>query len=206
MEEAMTRLPAFVNGVQLEVIDLHQLQEVDALILQRKICGWDYSEKVIAKWRTSADKNLKTIFWIVLPDKYGTKAGHISLASKAEPHDPDLAQEDRSVMTISTFFILPEHRSRGIGRKVMDLIEEMATSDPYGSPKCKAIAIDTLSKSYYDPSHPMWPDMREALEKQPSNQLWYERRGYVPFKVTPRYQQSIYGDVTFDAVFLRTDL
>ena len=205
----MSKSPAFRSEITLEVVDLHMQQDVDDLIVQRKICGWNYSQETITKWRESADKGLKTIFWIVLSDEQNTKAGHISLASRAEPYDPDLAKEDRSVMTISTFFILPEHRSGGIGRKVMDLMEVMATKEPYGSPNCKAIAIDTLSKKYYDTSHPLWPYLKETMDKQPSNQLWYERRGYVPFKVLPRYQEKVHnalGDLTFDAVFLRKEL
>jgi ribosomal protein S18 acetylase RimI-like enzyme len=203
----MNNSPLFATEVHLEVIDLHKQQEVDTLIVQRKICGWNFSQEIIAKWGDSVDKKLKTMFWIVLHDKDATKAGHISLASKAEPHDPDLAKEDRSVMTISNFFILPQHRSGGIGRKVMDLMEDMATKEPYGSPKCKAIALDTISYKYYDHTHTYWHYLKEYLEVQPSNQLWYERRGYVEFKVIPRYPNQIDGvDIMLDAAFLRKDL
>ena len=203
----MSRSPVFGKDIRLEVIDLHQEQDMHDLILQRKICGWNFSREIIGKWRDLSDQGLKTIFWILIPGKDNVKAGHISLASKAEPHDPDLAQKDRSVMTISTFFVLPEHRSGGIGRQVMDLMEEMATKEPYGSPRCKALAIDTISTKYYDPSNPMWPFLKDAMEKQPSNQLWYERRGYVPFKVIPRYHDStLTGDVVLDACFLRKEL
>lgn len=203
----MKNSPAYAHELRLEVIDLHKEQEVSDLIVQRKICGWNFSHDVIRKWRDLSDKGLKTLFWILIPDSNDIKAGHISLASQAAPPDPDLACEDRSVMTISTFFILPEHRSGGIGRQVMDRMEEMATKQPHGSPNCKAIAIDTLSEKYHDEAHPLWPHLKQHLETQPSNQLWYERRGYVPFKVVPRYQESTpMGDVVLDAVFLRKEL
>lgn len=203
----MSKSPSFANELHVEVIDLHNQRDVDDLIVQRKICGWNFTPEIIAKWRDSVDKGLKTMFWIVLPNKESTKAGHISLASRAEPHDPDLAKEDRSVMTISSFFILPQHRSGGLGRKTMDLMEDMATKEPYGSPNCKAIAIDTISYKYHDTSGPYWDILKEHMEKQPSNQLWYERRGYIRFKEAPRYrEESISGDVVFDAAFLRKDL
>jgi GNAT superfamily N-acetyltransferase len=203
----MNKSPSYASDLRVEVIDLHKQQDFNDLIVQRKICGWNFSEEVIAKWRDLADKGLKTIFWIVLPDQDDPKVGHISLASKAEPHDPDLAQEDKSVMTISSFFILPQYRWGGIGRKVMDLMEDMATKEPYGSPNCKAIAIDAFSHKYYDHSHPLWEMMKEHLEKQPSNQLWYERRGYVQFNEKPRYvEKTIGGDIIFDATFLRKEL
>jgi GNAT superfamily N-acetyltransferase len=202
----MNKSPSYANDLRVEVIDLHKQQDFDDLIVQRKICGWSFSEEVIAKWRDLADKGLKTIFWIVLPDQEDPKVGHVSLASKAEPHDPDLAQEDKSVMTISSFFILPQYRGGGIGRKVMDLMEDMATKEPYGSPNCKAIAIDTFSYKYYDHSHPLWEMTKKHLEKQPSNQLWYERRGYVRFTEKPRYvEKTIGGDIIFDAAFLRKE-
>lgn len=202
----MNKSPSYANDLRVEVIDLHKQQDFDDLIVQRKICGWSFSEEVIAKWRDLADKGLKTIFWIVLPDQEDPKVGHISLASKAEPNDPDLAQEDKSVMTISSFFILPQYRGGGIGRKVMDLMEDMATKEPYGSPNCKAIAIDTFSYKYYDHSHPLWEMTKKHLEKQPSNQLWYERRGYVRFTEKPRYvEKTIGGDIIFDAAFLRKE-
>jgi GNAT superfamily N-acetyltransferase len=203
----MSKSLPFADELRLEVIDLHNQQDINDFIVQRKICGWNFSQEIIAKWRDAGDKGLKTMFWIVLHDKDSTKVGHISLASRAEPDDPDLAKEDRSVMTISTFFILPQHRSGGIGRKVMDVIEDMATKEPYGSPNCRAIAIDTLSHKYYDHDNPYWDQLKEELENQPSNQLWYERRGYVPFKVLPRYQEkTIGGEITLDAVFLRKEL
>jgi GNAT superfamily N-acetyltransferase len=203
----MNKSPSYASDLRVEVIDLHKQQDFNDLIVQRKICGWNFSEEVVAKWRDLADKGLKTIFWIVLPHQDDPKVGHISLASEAEPHDPDLAQEDKSVMTISSFFILPQYRWGGIGRKVMDLMEDMATKEPYGSPNCKAIAIDTLSHKYYHHSHPLWEMMKEHLETQPSNQLWYERRGYVRFNEKPRYvEKTIGGDIIFDATFLRKEL
>lgn len=163
---------------------------------------------------TSSSANNQSVVSSTLPESY-VKAGHVALASKADPPHPQLARQDKSVLTISTFFILPTYRSGGLGRSVMDAMESMATKSPYGSEKCEAIAIDTLSKKYFDRSRPEFEMMKSFLtvdgrgeEFVPSNQLWYERRGYRKFHEEPRYDAPLPDNKAFqlDAVFLRKEL
>jgi GNAT superfamily N-acetyltransferase len=118
------------------------------------------------------------------------RAGHISLDSYTEPADPELALEDRSIMTVQTFFILPEYRTGGVGRAAMDLVEELATQEPYGSPHCHTLALTTVSKKHIEIDAPEWRGLWKkcGLDVPPfSNETWYEKLGYVYWKEEPRY-------------------
>lgn len=118
------------------------------------------------------------------------RAGHISLDSYAEPADPEVALEDRSIMTVQTFFILPEYRTGGVGRAAMDLVEVLATQEPYGSPHCHTLALTTVSKKHIEIDAPEWRGVWKkcGLDVPPfSNEIWYEKLGYVFWKEEPRY-------------------
>lgn len=121
---------------------------------------------------------------------FTTRAGHISLDSYTEPADPELALEDRSIMTVQSFFILPEYRTGGVGRAAMDLIEVLATQEPYGSPHCHTLALTTASKKHIEIDAPEWRGVwkRCGLDVPPfSNETWYEKLGYVYWKEERRY-------------------
>jgi hypothetical protein len=121
---------------------------------------------------------------------FTVRAGHISLDSYTEPADPEAALEDRSIMTVQTFFILPKYRTGGVGRAAMDLVEVLATQDPYGSPHCHTLALTTVSKKHIEIDAPEWRGIwkRAGLDVPPfSNETWYEKLGYVYWKEEPRY-------------------
>lgn len=206
------------NPCTLIPMNLHDPLEFEVLSQQRVICGWNYEPKIIAAWREMMDQGLKSLFWISLPD--GTRAGHISLDS-ADRYSPDdtldleLANPDRSVMTITTFFIRHEYRSGGLGRAAMDILEDYATQEPYGSPHCRAITVNTLSRKYYEDDAEEWRGIwkrlvgRKAPPRGRSNEDWYHRRGYVTWKEIPKYKENrtIDGsEITFLAVFMRKEL
>jgi GNAT superfamily N-acetyltransferase len=139
------------------------------------------------------------------------RAGHISLDSYAEPADPELALEDRSILTVQTFFILPEYRTGGIGRAAMDLVEDLATQEPYGSPRCHTLALTTVSKKHIEIDDPEWRGIwkRCGLDVPPfSNETWYEKLGYFYWKEEPRYKvQALDGSpVHIIASFMRKKL
>lgn len=118
------------------------------------------------------------------------RAGHISLDSYTEPADPEVALEDRSIMTVQTFFILPEYRTGGVGRAAMNLVEVLATQEPYGSPHCHTLALTTVSKKHIEIDAPEWRGVwkRAGLDVPPfSNEIWYEKLGYVYWKEETRY-------------------
>lgn len=118
------------------------------------------------------------------------RVGHISLDSYTEPADPEVALEDRSIMTVQTFFILPEYRTGGVGRAAMGLVEILATQEPYGSPHCHTLALTTVSKKHIQIDAPEWKGIwkRCGLDVPPfDNQSWYEKLGYVYWKEEPRY-------------------
>ncbi|RAO64545.1 uncharacterized protein BHQ10_000557 [Talaromyces amestolkiae] len=118
------------------------------------------------------------------------RAGHISLDSYTEPADPELAREDRSIMTVQTFFILPEYRTGGVGRAAMDLVEVLAMQEPYGSPHCHTLALTTVSKKHIEIDAPEWRGLWKRCGfnvPKFSNEIWYEKLGYVYWKEEPRY-------------------
>jgi GNAT superfamily N-acetyltransferase len=195
-------------------INLHDTTQFDELRHQRFLCGW-YQDHV-SQWRDEMDAKLKSMFWIhakkSAEDDYEL-AGHISLDSQASPPDPELANPDRSVMTISTFFVFPKYRSGGVGRAAVETLEGYATQEPYGSPKCKAIALTTVSRRYTEDDGEEWRGMykkrgMEAPIKGRTNEDWYVRQGYVKFKEEPRIRERLLDgtEVILLASFLRKGL
>lgn len=206
---------------------------------QRTICGWAYSDGALQHFKQMQEIKLKSLFWIMIKQElqvnsingkdndefrgsdangelqksalFTKRAGHISLDSYAELPDPELAREDRTIMTVSTFFILPEHRKGGLGKAAMDLIEVLATQEPYGSPQCHTLALTTLHKSYIEVDEPEWRGMWKQLGLEPpqfSAQVWYEKLGYVLWKEEPRYpEKTLDGDdLNLIASFMRKRL
>lgn len=191
----------------LSPINLYNPSEYATLQHQRHICGWDYSDESILAWREKQDADLKTFFWIILPGKSGDepiRAGHISLDAYASPPDPGLAQADHSILTIQSFFILPEYRAGGVGRRAMQLVEEMAVNDP----RCQTVTVNALSKDYIENEEKRaFLESMNAVPEFPAV-LWYERLGYVRWKTEPRYPYQLPqgGDGMYEADFLRKTL
>lgn len=183
--------------------------DFEELRQQRVLCGWNYAEPVLIQWREMMDVKQKALFWIFSIDGMKT-VGHISLDSTSEVPDLELANPDKSVLTIATFFIKSEWRELGLGRAAMDILEDWATKAPYGSPNCRYIAINTLSKKYIEDDAAEWRGIWAKLGKStPSKgrsvQSWYESRGYVKWKEQPKYlEKTLDGhDIKLIAVYLR---
>ncbi|KAE8392483.1 hypothetical protein BDV23DRAFT_192594 [Aspergillus alliaceus] len=174
-------------------INLHNAAEYTELQIQRQKCGWDFEDAKLVEWREKQDAKLKSFFWITIPplptDSSATRirAGHISLDSYASPPDPELAMADRSCLTVQTFFILPQYRG-GLGRKAMDLVEALATKEPYGSPQCKYLTLNAISKRYFYEESDFWNKL-DRVRPEVCTVEWYERRGYVYWKSEPRYRE-----------------
>ncbi|KAL3450372.1 hypothetical protein BJX65DRAFT_270647 [Aspergillus insuetus] len=210
-------------------INLDDPSEYEELRQQRVICGWNNTPEALALWHEKQRAGLKSFFWIATTKSTPTtsaeskqpsesepgsktsesppiRAGHISLDAYTEPPDSSVANAEKTRLTIRTFFILPEHRSSGLGRASMALIESLAGSEPYGSPNCEFTTLDTMSKEhYYDPV--LGPEVRKV---QPiCNQEWYERLGYVVWKVEPRYEDTVVledgevREVVYKAAFMK---
>jgi GNAT superfamily N-acetyltransferase len=208
--------------ITLEPIDLANEWEFRELQRQRELCGWDYDTENIEKWRQKQNDGLKSLFWIVLVgDPLTTsptvstsrpvRAGHISLDSYSDPPDPDLARADKTVMTIQSFFVLHEYRHYGIGHRALETVEAMATKEPYGSPQCKYIAVNTLHKRYVFEDGPdaggVWQFL-DLVKPLFSVEEWYERLGYVRWKAEPRYPYTTKDgrQIFMTAAFLRKSL
>ncbi|EON62034.1 hypothetical protein W97_01253 [Coniosporium apollinis CBS 100218] len=196
----------------LRPMNLYDEAEFEELLKQRVICGWNNQPANIVRWREMMDSKQKSLFWIVLPDT-NTRVGHISLDCATDPPDLELANPDKSVLTISTFFILPEYRSTGLGRLAMDVMEDLATKEPYGSPNCRAIAVHTLDRRYTEGDSEEWRKWAKLRQGQlppkgRSTEDWYARRGYVKWREEPRYpEKTLDGqDILLNAVFLRKRL
>lgn len=104
--------PKVLPNLKFEPFDVNDDAQFEQLRAERILCGWDYTPQHISKWRDMMRRKVKQLFWIQMIDdesvdgiKYRT-VGHISLDSEASPPDPDLAREDRSVMTIATFYVM----------------------------------------------------------------------------------------------------
>lgn len=174
-------------------MDLHDEAQAEELLRQRVLCGWASAPEHIDGWRAAMDAKTKGFFWIQPASQPGLRAGHISLDSEASPPDPDLADpRGRTLLTVSTFFVLPEHRGGGLGRAAMAALEGLAREAPYGSASCRALALDTLSRRYSDEDEYrdrwVWLTGWPLRERGSSNEDWYARQGYVKFKEAPKYE------------------
>jgi GNAT superfamily N-acetyltransferase len=208
-------------------IDLANQDQFDQLQSQRRICSWDYETNVLREWQESMKSGTKSMFWITLwpetpSDEDGTsrasepteslRVGHISLDSVAHPPDLELANPDKSVLTIATFFILPEHRAGGYGRAAMVQVEQWATKEPHGSLNCKAVALSTFNGKFSYPGsdeiHDYYADPRAGNKPSFSNIEWYSRLGYKRWKEEPRYPYKLGDgtDIVCRADFMKKDL
>ncbi|KAL4804974.1 hypothetical protein BDV18DRAFT_161374 [Aspergillus unguis] len=170
-------------------INLASPTEAEELRQQRLVCGWHKTPDVFASWHDKQVAGLKSFFWItVTKGSESIRAGHISLDAYADPADSELANSDKTNLTIQTFFILPQHRSGGLGSAAMRMIEALAPKEPFGSPNCEFITLNTMSKKhYYDEE--LGPILRPTMPI--CNQEWYERQGYVVWKEEPRYEDTL---------------
>ncbi|KAL2827882.1 hypothetical protein BJY01DRAFT_228823 [Aspergillus pseudoustus] len=206
-------------------INLGDPSEYEELRIQRVACGWDNTPEKLDQWREKQTEGLKSFFWITktkptpepgpepepgasssTPTTTIIRAGHISLDAFTSPPNDEVANAAKTNLTIKTFFIMPAHRAGGLGSAAMRLVESLATSAPYGSPNCEFITLDCLSKAhYYDPV--LGPYVRRVMPI--CNQEWYERMGYVVWKVEPRYEDRVVlengesRDIVYDAAFMR---
>lgn len=191
-------------------MNLHDKAQAEELLRQRVLCGWATTPDYIDAWRDAMDAKTKGFFWIKPTSQPDLRAGHISLDSESDPPDPDLANpHDKSLLTISRFFVLPEHRRGGLGRAAMETLERYAREGPYGSENCRAIALDTLSRRYTDVDEYrdqwVWLTGWPPRERGSSNEDWYVRQGYVKFKEVRKYEGAQEGHKLW-AVYMRKTL
>ncbi|PYI28936.1 hypothetical protein BP00DRAFT_480149 [Aspergillus indologenus CBS 114.80] len=177
-------MPNSSSSITLTPINLHHPADYAALQHQRTVRGWDQTDEALLAWRAQQDAGLKSFFWIdITPAAEPIHAGHISLDAYAHPPDRDLATADRTNLTIQSFFILPEHRQGGLGRRAMALVEARARRDP----RCRYVTLNAVSKAYYaDPVRRRWIERIRGAGGLPVAG-WYERMGYVRWKTEPRY-------------------
>lgn len=171
---------------ELQLVNLSDQDEYNRLQLQRKECGWDFEDECLDRWRVAAAAGTKCLFWIIVASSTAYRstafAGHISLDSISGGHYYELASADKSLLTISTFFVLPEFRAKGIGREAMKQIERLAKLEPYGSPKCSAITLMSLSCQYVEDPVLRSLYMQWTGEEPLSYERWYSKMGYVKWK------------------------
>ena len=180
----------------LEPANLQDPVHFTELHEQRIICGWDDDTATLQRWKHKQIDGVKSLFWITLPAPAAEsdqikRVGHIALDAYSDPLDPDIARADKSVLTVHSLFILPESRAYGLGRRVMDLLEEMATRAPYGSPACRWITLCGLSKRHVYDDGPEWRGVWARLGQSPpsfSIQEWYEKLDYEVWKERPLYE------------------
>jgi ribosomal protein S18 acetylase RimI-like enzyme len=202
---------------KLAPIDLLNEDQLNILEVQRKICGWNYKRSVFSQWHEAVVAGEKSMFWIVKPSteegsKDELRVGHIAIDSKtANSEDTDLANPDGSVLEITNVFVLPEHRGGGIARAAFEEAERLAIKEPYGSPKCKYVALTTFTGRFlYKDSedkaeHDYFSNPRAETANMTMNIPWYERMGYEVFRTAPRWPYNLKDgtDIIAVAAFLR---
>jgi GNAT superfamily N-acetyltransferase len=101
--------------------------------------------------------------------------GHIGLNSEYETPDHD--EDIEGLYWISNFYVSTSLQGSGLGRAAMDAVEETAIAEPLNA---KVLALSSVTRENKDHKE-KWT----ALGREPpkiTNQDWYERRGYMPYK------------------------
>ncbi|CZT04557.1 uncharacterized protein RAG0_10978 [Rhynchosporium agropyri] len=127
-----------------------------------------------------------------------TPVGHISLDS--ESPNEDQADASKGVYCITTFYISRAIQSGGLGSAAMDKIESEAVKEPLNA---KVLSLDTLANSSHS-NTALWREM-EMEDPAFSNQDWYERRGYKPWKFIDGHIKQMIGTKLWplNAVFMK---
>lgn len=174
---------------QLQPINLDHQNQYQRLQAQRKECGWYYEDAYLDRWREAAAEGSKCLFWITTSSPDDTDqpiifAGHISLDSFSESADlqREMTRSNKSLLTISTFFVLPEFRGKGVGGDAWMQVERLARLEPYGHPRCSAIVIMSLSCRYVEDPVLRARYVEWTGEEPQSYERWYARIGYVKWK------------------------
>lgn len=191
-------IPRIAPDCHLEPVDLQDPDQFTEIQRQRIICGWDHDAHTLQQWKEKQQEGLKSLFWITVSTPGDgshqiKRAGHIALDAYSDPPDPGLARADKSILTIHSFFLLPEYRAAGLGRRAMGLIEDLATTEPYGSRHCRFVTLCALSKRYVYDDRPEWRGVWERLGTSApsfSIQEWYEKGGYETWKEEPLYEEK----------------
>lgn len=205
-------------------MNLHDPYQFGELRRQRAACGWNFEPETIESWRAATDAKTKALFWITIPladaesqsVKGGSspnRVGHISLDSDKEPPDYEMAKPDKSVMEISTLYILPEYRRMGLATAAVAQLESWARVEPYGSPDCKVLTVNTISKRYTEEEGEQWRGLflkrgLKAPDRGWSTERWYEGMGYVKWKEEYVWQEKVPDgtEVRLMGAFMRKDL
>lgn len=199
-------------------MNLHEQAEFDELLRQRAACGWNYTPYCVETWRSKMDAKTMSLFWIVpthLADMPSPSrwVGHVGMTSENSPPDPEYAKADKSVMLMTTFFVLPEYRRGGLGRAATEALEAVAKIEPYGSPSCKALTVETLSRKYTEDDGDEWRGLyikrgRDIPEKGTSIEDWYVRMGFKKWRELWAIHEKLKDgtDVILLAASLRKDL
>jgi GNAT superfamily N-acetyltransferase len=215
-ESAITEAP---KGSLLEPMNLHNSTEFDEMLRQRVICGWDSSSSDLEAWRADADAHNMAMFWVVptslshlpVPQRF---VGHIMMVSKTEPAANGGAE--KPTRHIFNLFVLPEHRRGGLGGAAIRALEAWAKIEPYGSPECTAMTLNSLSRRYIEDDGEEWRGMYarvcenlgiELSPKGKSNEDWYTKMGYVKLSEKPTYPVELDGKkILLNAVSMRKPL
>ncbi|KAK0610858.1 hypothetical protein B0T14DRAFT_500066 [Immersiella caudata] len=187
--------------ITLEPIHLHNKADFTELQRQRILCGWNHSSSALEAWRAANDAHTQAMFWIVpassstlpAPQRY---AGHIAMSRITYDNDNgiDGVLPDLKAMNLSTLFILPQHRGKGLASTAVRAIEDTAKIEPYGWPECRAMTLNTLARRYVEEDE--WRAVAEIPhrllgtelpQKGTSNEDWYGRMGYVKWKEVELY-------------------
>ncbi|KAF4552436.1 Hypothetical protein D9617_10g074180 [Elsinoe fawcettii] len=223
-------------------VNLDDSKQASIMLAQRKICGWGWenipiwnkyiksgeramfwlaipSSSGVATNVTKSDALDTVTFSRDGEDNDYLLVGHTALDwidIPVEDHfkvDDTLTADDGSILTISSLCVMPEFKAYGLGTWSMRELERMAQEKPYGSPNCRAVAVNTLSDRHCKGGLPgpdgmdMFPNLGLTIPER-SNIGWFERMGYVRYKEEKRYKTPGIDEkpVYCWAVFLRKEL
>ncbi|GAA5981436.1 hypothetical protein JCM10908_004108 [Rhodotorula pacifica] len=195
--------------------------EVAELRRQRVLCGWGLEK--VDLWLKQVQRGVKNLYWIYVdpqppiaefeplnlePTKYGppppdptfAPIGHVSLDWEDYEGEIELADKERGILTLATFFILGSLQGSGLGNLVMREMEKMAASPELDA---SVLTLNTLDGNVgRDPA--FWARLGVPYKTR-INEDWYARLGYTPFRRgVERYPSKAFDGTEFlaEAVFM----
>ncbi|KAJ3549008.1 hypothetical protein NM208_g714 [Fusarium decemcellulare] len=117
---------------------------------------------------------------------YFSPIGHISLdIGNDEVSSLELDIPSHGVCWIKTLYVSHALQGEGIGRAVMDIVEELAAKEPLNA---KTLALDTVFRD--DQLKEEWFLSQGQSPRKVANQDWYARRQYQVVAVVPNYYRT----------------
>ncbi|ORY85360.1 hypothetical protein BCR35DRAFT_351686 [Leucosporidium creatinivorum] len=170
---------------------------VKELVRQRQIAG--FGADAVDAWREKVRRGVKSLQWVFLaspedpttplpyvpavpeegaaPQPLFAPVGHIAMDWEAAIGLPEVASKEEGNLYFTSLYVLQSAQGRGLGNLIMTAAERLGSSPPFNA---KILTLSTWDSKNFCAEADL-PNLREITDWRNAKELWYQRRGYVPF-------------------------